>query len=174
MKNAFYFILLFLFLKYLHSCPDFLFMWNNRLIRKLWFISKLMTSQPGQQIIALHIFLNISRSKQNQTMNLGQLIEDNMQNILLEKSYTKCAGKLVPDPFKKIKTEHISELTVWNFVFIVYSSWCLPKILKLRCWPLAFTMYNTSFLKKKKPRTNLPISFSAWFFEVNISHPTFH
>ena len=30
------------------------------------------------------------RSKDNQTMKVGQLIEFNMRNIFLEKSYTKC------------------------------------------------------------------------------------
>ena len=34
-----------------------------------------MTSQPGQQTITIHILSNISRSKGNQTMKLGQLIE---------------------------------------------------------------------------------------------------
>ena len=36
-----------------------------------------MTSQPGLQTIAIHILPNISRSKGNQTMKLGQLIEYN-------------------------------------------------------------------------------------------------
>ena len=49
-----------------------------------------MTSQPGKQTIAIHILPNISRSKGNQTMKFGQLIEYNMRNIFLEKSYTKC------------------------------------------------------------------------------------
>ena len=44
---------------------------------------------------------NISRSKGNQTIKFGQLIEYNMRNISVEKSYTKCAGKLFPDPCLK-------------------------------------------------------------------------
>ena len=36
-------------------------------------ISKFMTSQPGKQTIAIHILLNISRSKGSQTMQCGQL-----------------------------------------------------------------------------------------------------
>ena len=51
-----------------------------------------MTSQPGQQIIAIHILPNILRSKGNQAMKFGQLIEYNM-NIFVEESYTKCAGE---------------------------------------------------------------------------------
>ena len=33
-----------------------------------------MTSQPGQQIITMHILSNISRSESNQIMNFGQFI----------------------------------------------------------------------------------------------------
>ena len=47
---------------------------------------------------------NISRSKGNQAMKLGQLIEYNLRNILLEKSHTKCGGETIPRPlFKKLK-----------------------------------------------------------------------
>ena len=40
----------------------------------------------------IHILPNNSRSKDNQTTKFGQLIEYNMINIFLEKSYTKCGG----------------------------------------------------------------------------------
>ena len=58
-----------------------------------------MTSQPGKQTIAIHILPNISRSKGNQTMKFGQLIEYNMRNIFLEKSYTKCGGEIISRSF---------------------------------------------------------------------------
>ena len=35
---------------------------------------------------------NISRSKDNETMKFGQLIECTLRNIFLEKSYTKRGG----------------------------------------------------------------------------------
>ena len=60
-----------------------------------------MTSQPGSQTIAIHMLINISRSKGNQKMNFGQLIEHNTRNIFLEKSYTKCDGETIPRPFSK-------------------------------------------------------------------------
>ena len=44
-----------------------------------------MTSQPGQQTIAIHILANISRSKSNQTIKLDQLIEYNKRNIFAQK-----------------------------------------------------------------------------------------
>ena len=60
-----------------------------------------MTPQPGWQTIAIHIFPNISRSKSNQAMKFGQLIEYNMRNIFIEKSYTKCAGETIPTSLSK-------------------------------------------------------------------------
>ena len=44
-----------------------------------------MTSQPGSQTIAIHILPKISRSKGNQAMKLGQLIEYNNRIIVLQK-----------------------------------------------------------------------------------------
>ena len=60
-----------------------------------------MTSQPSQQTIVIHMLPNISRSKGNQTMKFGQLIECNMSNIFLEKSYTKWDGETSTRPFSE-------------------------------------------------------------------------
>ena len=48
-------------------------------------ISKFMTSQPGQKTMAIHILPNISGSKSNQAMKLGQSIDYNKRNIFLQK-----------------------------------------------------------------------------------------
>ena len=66
-----------------------------------------MTSQTGQQIITIHILLNISKSKSNKTMKFGQLILYNMRNIFLEKSNTKSGGEANSRPFI-LKIENIS------------------------------------------------------------------
>ena len=59
-----------------------------------------MTSQAGQQIIAIHILPYISKSKDNQTTTkFGQLIEYNMRNIFLDKLYTSFGGEASPRPF---------------------------------------------------------------------------
>ena len=50
-------------------------------------------------IIIIHIFSNVSKRKDNQTMKICQSVD-----IFLEKSYTKCGGK--------IKVELISGPTV--------------------------------------------------------------
>ena len=75
-------------------------MQKNGLIRKIRLISNFMASQPGKESIAVHILPNISRSKENQPMKFGQLIEYNM-NIFLEKSYIKCDEETIPKPFCK-------------------------------------------------------------------------
>ena len=72
MKKALYFTLkkLFSFSKYLSVCLDFLVMQKNGLIRKTWLISNSITSQLGSQTIAMHILINISRTKGNQAIKL--------------------------------------------------------------------------------------------------------
>ena len=49
----------------------------------------------------MQILPNISRSKDNQAMKCGQLIEYNMINIFLEDLYTKRAGETIPTSFYK-------------------------------------------------------------------------
>ena len=45
----------------------------------------------------IQILPNIPRSKGNQTMKFSQLIGYNMRKFFLEKLYTKCGGKTIPD-----------------------------------------------------------------------------
>ena len=40
-------------------------------------------------------------SQEVQTMKFCQLIEYNMKNVFVEKSYIKCAGETIPRPFSK-------------------------------------------------------------------------
>ena len=57
-----------------------------------------MTSQPGKQTISILILPNISRTKGNQTMKSGQLIEYE-KNFFLENHTKNVVEKLFPDPF---------------------------------------------------------------------------
>ena len=52
-------------------------------------------------LIPVHMLTNISTSKNNQTMKLGQLIEYNIRNIFLNKSCTKWLGETIPKLFSK-------------------------------------------------------------------------
>ena len=65
------------------------------LIRKIRFISKFITSQPGQQTIAIHILYSLIF----ETKKFGHLIEYNTRNIFLEKLCAKCSGDTIPRPF---------------------------------------------------------------------------
>ena len=56
-----------------------------------------MMSQPGLQVIAIHILSNISKSKDNQTKQFGQLIEYD-KIILFFKNYAESESRrLVTD-----------------------------------------------------------------------------
>ena len=56
-------------------------------------------------------------------MKFGQLIECNMRNIFLEKSYTKCGGETSPRPFSE-KLKLTISLDQWSKVlyslFLLY------------------------------------------------------
>ena len=100
-----------------------------------------MTSQTGKQTTAIHILHNISRSKSNQKIKFGQLIEYNTRYIFLKKSYVKYGSETIPSVFFKKPKLSIS-LDQWlNFiqsVFIVCKVEGYWNILKVSCRPLAF------------------------------------
>ena len=112
-----------------------------------------MTSLTEQEIIKIHISPNISRSKCNQTIKSGQLIEYNMRNIFFEQSFSKCGGEASPRPFNKKSKLSLSldqQSGMLQSLFLLYAQVeVYQNILKLRCWPLAFTL-NKSILKNKK------------------------
>ena len=81
---------------------EFLAISKNGLIRKIRLISKYMTSQPGLQTIAINILTNTTKSNDNQAMIFSQLMEYNMRNMFIEKSYTMYAMEiLITEPFLK-------------------------------------------------------------------------
>ena len=73
----------------LYSAFTFSLYRKKGLNRNIRLISKILTSQTGQQTVAIHILPNITRSKGNQTTNVGRLIEYNKINIFLQKSCRK-------------------------------------------------------------------------------------
>ena len=81
---------------------------KNGSIKKIRFISKSMTSQPDTQTIPIRTLPNISRSKGNQAMKFGQLIEYTMRKIFVQKLYTKCAGEDIPRTLSKKSKLNIS------------------------------------------------------------------
>ena len=78
-------------------------------------------------------------------MNFSQLLEYNMRNIFLEKSYTKCVGETNPRPFSE-KLKLTISLDQWSkvfysFVFIVWQDEGYRNISKLSSRPLGLTSY---------------------------------
>ena len=113
MKNAFYFILKALFvLKIFKFLSAIFFMKQFALIRKLR-----LTLISGKQTITIHILPNISRGKFSQTMKFSRLMEYNVRNIFLQKSWENLSARLLSAPicfFKKAlhkiqaKVQHVS------------------------------------------------------------------
>ena len=120
---------------------------------------------------------NISRSKDNLVMKFGQLIENNMRNIVLEKSCTKCGGETIPRPFSQKSKLSIMSGSIASsfihFVFILCQVQGYRNLLKLSCRTLAFTS-DKAFLKNKN-RSGISFlgSFSAWLAKENSYLVTF-
>ena len=75
-------------------------------------------------------------------MKPGQLIECNMKNRFLEKSYTKCGGETSHRSFyEKVKLSISLDQSFIQFVFIVWQLESHKNILKLSWRPLAFSSY---------------------------------
>ena len=127
-------------------------MYQNGLIKKISLISDFMTSQLGQQTIVILILPNISRSKGNQTMKFGQLIECNMRNIFLQRSFTKCGGETSPRPFSEVLKWAIS-LDQWSKVlyslFLLYGKLRATKYIETKLQTNCFHLM-LSFLKQLK------------------------
>ena len=58
-----------------------------------------MTSLPGLQTIAIHIFPNISQGNGNHLMKFGQLIEYSKRKIFFKNYAENKARRLVPNLF---------------------------------------------------------------------------
>ena len=82
-----------------------------------------MTLQPSQQAIAIHILTKFSSSTGNQATQFGQIIEYNIKNIFIQKSYSKCCGEAIPRTFSKKLNLSIS-LNQWpkvlSSLFLLY------------------------------------------------------
>ena len=82
----------------------------------------------------MHILPNISRSKDNQTMEISQLIEYNMKNIFLEKSHAKHSAETNLGPFYKTSKLSLSFDQQSELLYLLYiQSESCQNISKLRC-----------------------------------------
>ena len=120
---------------------------------------------------------NFSRSKGNQTVICVQLIECNMRNIFVEKSYPKCCGETVPRTFLKNQIWAYFWINRLKFYVVCFYWWQVEgyrNILKLSWRPLAFTSYKAFLKNRKRSGISLRTSFSAWFLKKNLSLVIFY
>ena len=87
------------------------------------------------KIIAIHIVPNISRSKVNQTMKFGQLIEYNMKTFFLISHTQNVVEKLFPYPFLNNQNwvcPWISNQKFYTVFFYCMLSWVLLKYIETK------------------------------------------
>ena len=100
MKNYLYFNLKrFLFLRYINFCPDFFGHVGKRLDKEAEINFKIYDVINWKKKIAMHILPNILRSRGNQTMKVGQLIEYKRRNIFPQNHAENKEVRLFPQPF---------------------------------------------------------------------------
>ena len=94
----------------------------------------------------------ISRSKSNLTLKFGQLIESNIGNIFLEKSYTKCGRQTSPRPFSekfKLSNLWINSLKFYTVCFDCTPCWGPSKYIETKLQTICF-YHILGFLKKSR------------------------
>ena len=137
MKNTFY-----LTLKNSLCSQDILvfvlIFWSCRKTAWLDNVSKFMTSQPGKQIISIHILSNITRSKNIHGIKFGQLIQYNMWNIFIEKSFTEYGRKSVTTPSSNKLNLWSNILQLCTVCFCCTPSWRLSKYIETKLQTTGF------------------------------------
>ena len=83
-------------------------------------------------------------------MKFGRLIEYNIRDRLLEKSYTKCDRGTIPRPFSKISKLSVCLIYILKSYILLRAVEGYRKRLKLSCRPFSFTSYNFFFFLKKR------------------------
>ena len=131
-----------------------------------------MTSSLGKQTIAINVLPNTSRTKGNQAITFGQLIETR-ETFFFKNHAQHVVENLFPNPF--LKNQNWGYLWVnspkfYAVCFYWMLSLGLSKYTKLSCRPLAFTSYK----KPKMYGACLPTSFFALFLNKNISFVIFY
>ena len=125
MKNAFPLPYnLFLFSKYFNFCLDFLVIQKNALIKTIRLISKFVTSQPGKETFAMHILPSISKSKGNQTMKFGQLINITWGTFFFKKHTQIVLEILFPGPF--LQNQNLAYLWTNSLKLHTVCVYCMP------------------------------------------------
>ena len=75
----------------------------------------------------MHILPNVWRSKDDKTIKFDQLIDYDVRNIFLEKSYAKYGGETIPRPFSKKSKLNISLDPGSKVLYIFFLLYAKPK-----------------------------------------------
>ena len=131
MRNAFYFTLKSLFV-FVMTFWSFSKKVNFKTLGDTtWLLNNILNTLP-----------NISRSKGNQTMKIGQLIQYNRKNVV-ENHTQNVPEKLFRDPYpnkSKFSLSVDQQCKVLNSLFVLYANLrAVEIIIKSSCRPLAFT-----------------------------------
>ena len=111
-----------------------------------------MASQPWKQTIAIQMLPIMSRTEGNQAIKFGQLRENNMSNIFLEKAYTKYDGKTIARPFSKKLKLSIFRINSLNFHAVCFN--CMPNCGRMNYIEIKFQTIET---KLRIIETNLSL-----------------
>ena len=120
-KNAFYFTLKALFVLKIFI---FLSQLSGHVEKRKDKVNFKIYDVTAYETIVIHILRYISRCKDNQTAIFGQLIEYNMINIFLEKTYTNCGGETSSRSFSK--KSNYAYLRINSLKFYTVYFYCMP------------------------------------------------
>ena len=160
MKNAFYFTIkahsvlkMFKFLFWLFGLVEKRLDLKDKVNFKIYGIRALLTNT------CIQTFPNISRSKDNQTMKFGQLLEYNIRNIFLGKSHTKCDGEAIPRPLSKNRNRTylcVNSLKFYPISFYCMPSWAISQNIETKPQTICFYFTLSFFLKRGLELDSLP------------------
>ena len=128
--------------------------------------------------MTIHILPNLSRSRQNQAIKFGQVVEYNNRNIFPQKSCRKWSRETSSRPlflFKKLYEVKASglELLVLQLQYISIVLDFEYNKNKLYKTSLLIHRY-AQFFCRKGFGNNFSTTFCLWFFMQNISHVIFY
>ena len=136
-----------LFRRYLNFCSNYFGHTGKGFGKSPKIDFKFLTSQTRKQRITIKILSGISRSKDNQEIKFGQLIEYNIKSIFPEKPCAKC---------------DVETSLFYSFFYCMSKLKLIETIMRLRCTlSLVNVSYNALLEKQKKSRIIPPASFFA-------------
>ena len=155
----------FSFLRYLNFCSDVLGHAEKWLNKKAEVNFKIYDVIDWEANIYSTL---ISRSKGNETMKFGQLMEFELRNTFLTKCYSKYGRETSSTPFSEkprlsTSLDQQSE-TLYGLLLLHIQVKDYLNILKLRCPAIVFASYKAFSENKKRPGTSLLALFSGICF----------